>query len=299
MTNSLGQGITKTIKDQATRISGFEVRDATLITRGTITAYDSATHTATVTVRGESFAGIPLCYSILPYLAVAAVAAGATVGILGFSSSVPGNGCIVEITVSTPPPTGMTAVDGTFTGGVNIGSATGAPAANLYATSDSQAAVKLFTYSDSSFSTFFGLRARGTLASPSAVQNGDDLFRFTAWGYGATGWCSSLRAGILFRAAENWTNTAQGTLLYFSVTPVGSASSSVVLALTSSGLYIGGAGTPTGPLDVSGNDIRIRTSQTPASASAAGNAGEICWDSNYVYVCVATNTWKRAALSSW
>ena len=29
------------------------------------------------------------------------------------------------------------------------------------------------------------------------------------------------------------------------------------------------------------------------------DAGDICWDSNYVYICVATNTWKRAALSSW
>lgn len=38
---------------------------------------------------------------------------------------------------------------------------------------------------------------------------------------------------------------------------------------------------------------------TPASASAAGQAGEICWDANYLYVCVGTNTWKRAALATW
>lgn len=25
----------------------------------------------------------------------------------------------------------------------------------------------------------------------------------------------------------------------------------------------------------------------------------ICWDSNYIYVCTETNTWKRASLSSW
>jgi hypothetical protein len=36
--------------------------------------------------------------------------------------------------------------------------------------------------------------------------------------------------------------------------------------------------------------------QTKA-ANAAGVAGEICWDSNYIYVCTATNTWKRAALT--
>ena len=43
----------------------------------------------------------------------------------------------------------------------------------------------------------------------------------------------------------------------------------------------------------------LGASRTPASATAAGTAGEVCWDANYVYVCVAANTWRRAALSSW
>jgi len=37
----------------------------------------------------------------------------------------------------------------------------------------------------------------------------------------------------------------------------------------------------------------------PASASDAGTPGEIRFTANYIYVCVAANTWKRAALSSW
>jgi hypothetical protein len=41
------------------------------------------------------------------------------------------------------------------------------------------------------------------------------------------------------------------------------------------------------------------TARTPASASATGVAGEVCWDTNYIYVCVATNTWKRAAIATW
>jgi len=48
-----------------------------------------------------------------------------------------------------------------------------------------------------------------------------------------------------------------------------------------------------------GKILRLGTSKTPASASDTGNAGEICWDANYIYVCVAANTWKRAALSTW
>lgn len=37
----------------------------------------------------------------------------------------------------------------------------------------------------------------------------------------------------------------------------------------------------------------------PSSASDTGTRGTITWDSNYIYVCVATNTWKRVAISTW
>ena len=53
-------------------------------------------------------------------------------------------------------------------------------------------------------------------------------------------------------------------------------------------------------LKTSSNKIRLSdTARTPASASASGKAGEVCWDADYLYVCVAANTWKRAALSTW
>lgn len=60
-----------------------------------------------------------------------------------------------------------------------------------------------------------------------------------------------------------------------------------------------GAITPTALLDINSDTIRLRTAKTPASATAAGNAGDICWDANYIYICVATNTWKRTALTTW
>lgn len=52
-------------------------------------------------------------------------------------------------------------------------------------------------------------------------------------------------------------------------------------------------------LHLAGKILRIGTSKTPASAGAAGNAGEICWDADYLYVCVATNTWKKVGISTW
>jgi hypothetical protein len=40
-------------------------------------------------------------------------------------------------------------------------------------------------------------------------------------------------------------------------------------------------------------------SSPPASSSATGITGEITWDNDYIYMCVATNTWKRSQLTSW
>jgi hypothetical protein len=57
--------------------------------------------------------------------------------------------------------------------------------------------------------------------------------------------------------------------------------------------------TITGTLDVTGDTVRLRTAKTPASAAAAGNAGDICWDTGFIYVCTATNTWKRVAIATW
>lgn len=40
-------------------------------------------------------------------------------------------------------------------------------------------------------------------------------------------------------------------------------------------------------------------SAPPASAAATGETGEIAWDDGFFYVCVADDTWKRAALATW
>lgn len=37
----------------------------------------------------------------------------------------------------------------------------------------------------------------------------------------------------------------------------------------------------------------------PASAGAAGVAGEIRVDASHIYICTATNTWKRVAIATW
>jgi hypothetical protein len=71
--------------------------------------------------------------------------------------------------------------------------------------------------------------------------------------------------------------------------------------IDSSGRLLVGTSSQSGGslLQVNDDRIRIASSKTPASASDTGTAGEVCWDSSYIYVCTATDTWKRAALSTW
>jgi hypothetical protein len=56
---------------------------------------------------------------------------------------------------------------------------------------------------------------------------------------------------------------------------------------------------PTAKADVNSDILRLRTAKTPASAGAAGNAGDICWDASYIYICISTNTWRRVAHATW
>jgi hypothetical protein len=37
----------------------------------------------------------------------------------------------------------------------------------------------------------------------------------------------------------------------------------------------------------------------PAYTTSSGTAGTIAYDTSSIYVCVSTNTWRRAALTTW
>ena len=54
---------------------------------------------------------------------------------------------------------------------------------------------------------------------------------------------------------------------------------------------------PQATLDVGGT-FRIAAGKAPATSTSSGTPGQIAWDSSWIYVCVATNSWKRTQLSS-
>ena len=45
--------------------------------------------------------------------------------------------------------------------------------------------------------------------------------------------------------------------------------------------------------------LNIANSRTITNSNDAGIKGEICWSNDHIYVCVDTDTWKRASLSTW
>jgi hypothetical protein len=123
------------------------------------------------------------------------------------------------------------------------------------------------------------LQANGVIASVSSFGS------FTALeSAGGTGFRWTLANDGTFRLQRTTDNFSTAT------TPIFIDSSNRVGIGTTS---------PTTLLDVNADTVRVRTARTPASASATGATGEICWDANYIYVCTATNTWKRSAISTW
>ena len=60
----------------------------------------------------------------------------------------------------------------------------------------------------------------------------------------------------------------------------------------------GFSGTISGNLGVNGS-FGFANVYVPSLANSAGIAGQITWSANYIYICTATNTWKRANISTW
>lgn len=52
------------------------------------------------------------------------------------------------------------------------------------------------------------------------------------------------------------------------------------------------------PANFSSN-VTIANTYVPTANTSVGTAGQIVWDSDYLYVCIAANTWKRANISTW
>jgi hypothetical protein len=171
-----------------------------------------------------------------------------------------------------------------------------------------------------SYPGFEGRRARGSISNPSGVQAEDWIFAFSSRPRGFSGWSSggaSLIFSALTTAASGDPDNRVAMAADWYLIPLSRDSTPLVYRMTAA-TFINYATTPstspsTGAMTVAGgvgiegalhvggqiNGLGAVQSGTPASATAAGTAGQIRWDTDYIYVCTAANNWKRVAISNW
>jgi hypothetical protein len=141
----------------------------------------------------------------------------------------------------------------------------GANAANTRITQDA--------YGTGSYGVFTARSARGTAAVPTASQTGDTLTQFTGRGYGATGFATASTGRFDITAAENFTDTAQGTYASVFTTAIGGNSPTEVFRFGTAGQFGIGAGTygTSGYVLTSGGASAAPTwSQVSLSSSVTG-----------------------------
>lgn len=148
----------------------------------------------------------------------------------------------VTLSVSTNQVIG-TATPGAPSPGLTINTAASAPlvavpaGTALSVIGDAGNEAQLFV---DAYNTTPGLvtrRARGTAAAPTAVQSGDLLNMIAGGGRGATGY-SPAATQLAMAASENWSDTAQGSLIQFSTTQATTLTSAIRMSLRQ-GLTVG------------------------------------------------------------
>ena len=105
---------------------------------------------------------------------------------------------------------------------------------SLFAQSVDASPVQFTTYGTQG-ARVVGLRARGTVASPTQVLSGDELSGIYASGYHSGSAFGGTVGEIVVRAAENFTSTAEGTAIALRTTPTGSTTRRDVLVANADG----------------------------------------------------------------
>ncbi len=148
-------------------------------------------------------------------------------------------------------------------------------------------------------------RADGTAGSRTAMLVDELIGSLGAIGYGATQYSGAPRSSIRQVAAENWTDSAQGTYMSFWTTPKLSATTAEVMRVDSTG-YVGiGTTNPGAKLEVNGQ-VKITGGNPAAGKVLTSNAvGLASWETASGDASLAAdqtftgfNTFKNVALSN-
>ena len=199
---------------------------------------------------------------------------------------------LVDFRVESDDNTHMLFVDGSEN---KIGIGISAPQSTLHVHADSinNGAVRI-SQSDNSgdASQLDLLKSRGSGASPAAVQSNDFIGQVRFAAYDGNSYDNFV--DIYAQAShESISTTSHPSKLIIRTTKVNAISPTIAITIDENQNLIS-----EGNLEAK-DTITIRNQNAPASASAVGMRGEIRYDNNYIYICVADDTWKRVALSTW
>ena len=202
-----------------------------------------------------------------------------------------GSSSLVDFRVESTGSTHMLFVDG---GNNKVGIGISVPETTLHVHSDTMnnGAVTISQADNSGDASQLDLsKARGSGQSPAAVQNSDFLGQVRFLAYDGNSYDNF--SDMYVQAAGTISTTSHPTKMVFRTTRLNATSPVTAITIDENQNLIA-----EGNLEAY-DTITIRNQNAPGSATANGFRGEIRYDSNYIYVCVADNTWKRVLLSTW
>jgi hypothetical protein len=130
---------------------------------------------------------------------------------------------------------------------------------------------------------FFGRRALGTMASPSAITTDNTMLFLGAFGYDGSAFTSASKGAFLLSAAENWNAGSQGVYFAWLLTPTGSTTRTERMRLTGVGLGIA-TNSPAALLDVNGGAILRGATTNVGPLFALGAGGNVLTNGGAVLV---------------
>jgi hypothetical protein len=135
----------------------------------------------------------------------------------------------------------------------------------------------------------------GNLVSADVIAtapNGTDTSRFIDMGINGNNWSSS--AWTVSGANDGYVYINQGNLT------LGTDTAGTTVKIHVGGTLAGNVITTFSNSNVTiGGNLIVSNVYIPTANNSVGTTGQISYDSSYVYVCIANNTWRRANISTW
>jgi hypothetical protein len=141
------------------------------------------------------------------------------------------------------------------------------------------------------YAAFVGRRYNGNVSVPTVVNSGDIVARFGATPYHGntavnSGWPTITTTRIDMLADENQTVANIGSRLEFYTTNTQTTTAVKKLTINTAGI-------------VANANLFVANTYVPTFANSGGAAGQISFNSSFVYICLGANNWKRANIAAW